>query len=209
MQTVRQSQQEEIKEESIPESYKNCKNCTTGTVEGKSISHQEPREALTGSSRKTNTDLDKKYEESVPRRRNQPLKVKLDNTRIDNGAVHTFARTDATGVSVARAGKDVSGRTGMPHLQRQRKQADIKNKRSHTDSSTVVQKPQVKDVGSQTMVGSLSHRIASGTTLGPLGPKLKEEVIAVAKKEHAEADQEQPRDLVEGTEWKKVLHTYS
>ena len=58
-------------------------------------------------------------------------------------------------------------------------------------------------MGSQTTVGSLSRRKASGTTLGPLGPKLKEEVIALAKKEHAEADQEQPRDLVEGTEWKK------
>jgi hypothetical protein len=32
---------------------------------------------------------------------------------------------------------------------------------------------------------------------------LKEEVLTVAKKEHARAGQEQPRDLVEGTEWKK------
>jgi hypothetical protein len=91
----------------------------------------------------------------------------------------------------------------MPHLQRQREQAALKDKRSHTDSSTFVQKPQVKDVGSLTRVGSLSRRIASGTALGPLEPHLKDEVIAVAKKKHAEAGQEQPRDLVEGTEWKK------
>ena len=60
------SQQEEIKEDSIPESYSNCRNSTTGTVEGRTISKQDPREALSSSSRKTNTDQDKKYEEHQP-----------------------------------------------------------------------------------------------------------------------------------------------
>ena len=35
------SQQEEIKEDSIPESYSNCKHSTTGTVEGRTISKQD------------------------------------------------------------------------------------------------------------------------------------------------------------------------
>jgi beta-mannanase len=57
-------------------------------------------------------DVDIPQEESAPRHQNRQLKVNMDNTGIDNGAVNTFARTDATGVSDARTSTEVSGEPG-------------------------------------------------------------------------------------------------
>ena len=59
-----------------------------------------------------------------------------------------------------------------------------------------MQKTQVTVGGSQTTVGSLSRRIASDTTLAPVEQKLKEEVLAVAKKEDAGAGHEQPTGIL-------------
>jgi hypothetical protein len=39
-------------------------------------------------------DVDVPKEESAPHHHNRRIKVKMDNTGIDDGAVHTFARTD-------------------------------------------------------------------------------------------------------------------
>ena len=46
------------------------------------------------------------------------------------------------------------------------------------------------------MVGSLSSMIVSDTTLAPVEQKLKEEVLAVAKKEDAGAGHEQPTGIL-------------
>jgi hypothetical protein len=72
-------------------------------------------------------DVDVPQEENAPCHHNWLLKVKIDNTRTDNGAVHTFARTEAIGVSDARTSTEVSGSTRMPHLHRQREQAAFKH----------------------------------------------------------------------------------
>ena len=57
-------------------------------------------------------DVDVPQEENAPRHHNWPLKVKMDNTGTDDGAVHPFARTDVTGVSDARTSTEVSGEPG-------------------------------------------------------------------------------------------------
>ena len=84
-QKVSQSKLEEKKGRSVQESYSNSRNSSTGTVEGKSISHEDHREALISRSRKTNTDLDKKYEEHQPQiEQNLEIMESKDEKRQDS-----------------------------------------------------------------------------------------------------------------------------
>ena len=57
-----QSKQEENKERSVQELDSTCKYGTTGTVDGRKISHQEPCEVLKSSRKKSEEDQDNKYE---------------------------------------------------------------------------------------------------------------------------------------------------
>ena len=87
--------------------------------------------------------------------------VKLGNIRIDNGAAHTFTRTNTTGPYIAHS-REVSMGTGMPQDHQQGEPAAFKDERL---GPSVVQKTKVTDEVSQTAVGSLSHRTASSTKL--------------------------------------------
>ena len=83
---VRNSKQKEIKGKSVQESYSNCRNSTTSTVEGRKISHQDPREALNSSSRKSKEDQDNEYEEHRPQHQieqNLAKKYSRDEQRAD------------------------------------------------------------------------------------------------------------------------------
>ena len=143
---------------------------------------------------------------------NQLPVEKVEENHYETGAGHTFPRTDTTGVSDVQTSKEfsevtdqhncgaekhglhgksvghaltkavVSGNNKIPHLQQQYKQAAIKTEKSHTASSTGGHKIQVTDVGSQTMVGSFSLRMTSGTTLAPVGQELEMEILAAAKR---------------------------
>jgi hypothetical protein len=95
-------------------------------------------------------------EENTPLHQNWLLKVKIDNTRADKGAVHTFTRTDATGVTDGHFSTEVSGCTRVPHLRQQTKR--------EIASSMVVHNTKVTDVDSQITVGSFPRRRETSST---------------------------------------------
>jgi hypothetical protein len=137
---------------------------------------------------------------NAPHHRNWQQKVNTVTSRTDNGAVHTFDRTDATGES------EVIRSDWMAHHHRLfYKQAAREGKKSPTASTAVVHTIQVTDVGSETMVGCFSHRNANITLLATIDEELTEAVLTVAKKDNNGPCQEQHRE--QGG--KKVLHAYN
>ena len=133
-------------------------------------------------------DEDDHQEESASHRHNRPREVKLGNIRIDNGAAHTFTRTNTTGPHIARISRKVSMGTGMPQDHQQGELAAFKDERL---GPSVVQKTKVTDEVSQTAVGSLSRRIASSTRQELLEQKADENGPEASNTKHARNDQGQ------------------
>ena len=165
---------------SAPHSTRDCGQQETDRFDYGTVKH-EVQEIITGHTT-TNMEEEINQKGNVPHDHNWQQKVQTVTCRTDNGAVHTFARTDAAGESDAHTRSEVSGCTEMPLHLPQTKQTTFEDEESIMACSAVVHNTKVTDVGSKTTVGSFSRRIETGSSaLAPINQKLEVDGPTVAK----------------------------